>query len=268
MKLSPIQLPPRPRGLKFEIAALVDARFEVKAEAATIEIFGAVGFDVTPARIAAGLREIGNRPATVQLNSPGGDPFDGLAIFNLLRGHAAGVVTQVIGIAASAASLIAMAGDRIEIARSATVMIHRASGGAMGDSDTMRQMATALDQIDAVMARLYQARTSLPLEQITSLMAAETFMSSDEAIALGFADTLLNRDAAPAPRTVATTMPSKRDFERELRSRGFSHSVAAKMVAEAWPGTRQRDAADTEIDLDAVADAIAGNIAAHLPSNL
>ena len=193
---------------------------------------------------------------TVQINSPGGDPFEGLAIYNLLRGHPQPVTVQVLGIAASAASIIAMAGERIEIARAAQIMIHRASGGALGDSDTMRAMAAALDSVDAVLAGVYQARTGLPLEQIVDMMAAETFLPSDEALDLGFADALLERDAMPSPRLAASAAPqSKRELDEQLRRLGFSRSVAARMTSAAWHA-RGSDDTESDVDLETVAAAV------------
>lgn len=266
LNLAPVTIPARPRGLKFELSALADARFDVRAEAATIEIFAVIGLDVTPARVAAALRQIGNRQVVVQINSPGGDPFDGLAIFNLLRGHAGGVVTQVLGIAASAASLVALAGERVEIARAAQIMIHRASAGVVGDADTMRTMAAALDGVDATLAEVYQARTGLPLTQIRAMMADETFMQSGEAIELGFADTLLDRDAAPAPRIAASAALSKRELDAHLRGLGLSRAVAARMVAEAYPGADSAGEHQREtLDFDAIARVLADNTAALTP---
>ena len=259
MKLSPVEIPPRPKGLRIEALAIEDPRFEIDAQAATISVFDVIGLDVTAARIAGALRAIGDKPVTVQINSPGGNAFDGLAIFNLLRGHTKPVTVQVLGLAASAASIVAMAGDTIQIARAAQIMIHRAQGGAMGDADMMRTMAGALDKVDSTIAGVYQARTGLPAAQVADMMAAETFMSSDDALAWGFADALLDRDAAPAPRVAAAATPqSKRELEEQFRQLGFSRSVAARMTGAAWDA-RQRENDIPALDLSAVAEAMNAN---------
>lgn len=262
MKLAPIEIPARPKGLRFEFSALADPRFEVNAEAATITVFDVIGLEVTASRIAGALRSIGNRPVTVQINSPGGDPFVGMAIYNLLRGHPQPVTVQVLGIAASAASIIAMGGERIEIARAAQIMIHRASGGAVGDGDTMRSMAAALDKVDGVLAGVYEAKTGLPRDQVAAMMASETFMASDEALALGFADSLLERDASPPPRVSASAAPrSKRDWEEHFRQLGLGRSEAARSAAAVWRTDGAHDT-DPEIDFDQVAAAVTRNFAA------
>jgi ATP-dependent Clp protease protease subunit len=266
VKLSPVLVPQRPKGLRIEALAVTDPRFEIDAQAATIEIFDTIGDGgVTPARVSAALRSIGEKPVTVQINSPGGDVFAGLAVFNLLRGHSQKVTTQVLGLAASAASVIAMAGEDIQIARGAMVMIHRAAGGAMGDAGVMRQMADALDKVDATLTGIYAARTGLPAEQIVSMMADETFLTSDEAVGLGFADTLLDRDALSAPRMAASAVPqSKRELEEQFRRLGFSRSVSARMTGAAW-AARQNEAENHELDLEAIANAITQNVAAVVP---
>lgn len=257
MNLPEIKLPIRPKDLRFDVRAVVDPNFNVKAESGTISIFDVIGLEVTASRVAGALRAIGARPVTVQINSPGGDPFEGAAIYNLLRAHPQPVTVQVLGIAASAASIIAMAGERIEIARNASIMIHRSHGLAAGDADTMMSMAALLEQTDAALAGVYQVRTTLPLEQITAMMAAETFMASDEAINLGFADTLLGRDAAEPPKLAASGAPgSKRALEDQLRSLGLSRSLAARGAAAAWPAI-SRDQPDIDID------AIAARVSAH-----
>jgi ATP-dependent Clp protease, protease subunit len=258
MNLPTITLPTRPKGLRFEIRAVAEPQFNVRADVATISIFDVIGLEVTASRIAGALRAIGARPVTVQINSPGGDPFEGAAIYNLLRGHGQPITVQVLGMAASAASLIAMAGERVEIARNAQIMIHRASGIAAGDAEAMKGMAALLEKTDAAMAEVYQARTTLPIDRITAMMEAETFMLSDEAIELGFADTLLARDAAEPPRLAASGAPStKRTLEDQLRSLGLSRAVAARAAAAAWPAI-SRD--ETDIDIDAIAARVSAHI--------
>lgn len=259
--MKPVSIPDRPRGLKFDAYALADPRFEVKAEAATISIFDVIGLDVTTARVAGALRSIGPKPVTVEINSPGGDPFTGLAVFNLLRGHGQKITTRVLGLAASAASLIAMAGDRIEMARASSIMIHRSAGGAMGTADDMRAMATALDAVDATMRDLYAARTGVPAEQIAGMMAAETWLPPADAIALGFADGLLERDAMPAPAR-ASAPSSKRQLDAAFQALGFSRSEARRMTAAAWH-VKEKD--PEAIDLAAVAAALTGHYATQKP---
>lgn len=252
MKLQPISLPERPKALRFDIKAVADARFEISADAATITIFDTIGSEVTPNRIAGALRAIGDRPVTVQINSPGGDPFDGMSIFNLLRGHSQPVLVQVLGIAASAASIVAMAGDKIEIGRGAQFMIHRAQGVALGDRDAMRVMASALEKTDAAMAGVYQARTGQQHEHIVAMMDAETFLSSDEAIALGFADALLESDAPPVRLAASQTFANRKQLEETLRRSGFPGAAASRVAAGGFPALAGEAAAPPPVDLERV----------------
>jgi ATP-dependent protease ClpP protease subunit len=126
----------------------------------------------------------------VRINSGGGDAFAGIAIHNMLRAHPAEVVTTVEGLAASAASLIAMAGDRIIMARGSMLMIHNPAALAMGESSDLRKTAEVLDQLRDSLVSIYQARTKKSAEEIVALLDAETWLTAEQAIADGFADEL------------------------------------------------------------------------------
>lgn len=124
----------------------------------------------------------------VLVDSPGGDYFDGVAIMNILKRHAANVTIEVIGEAASAASVIAMAGDTIEMHTGTDMMVHRAWTIALGNGDDMRTAAQQLDVIDDSLGSIYAARTNKPRAEIDKLVAATTHMSAAKAVAEGFAD--------------------------------------------------------------------------------
>ncbi|MBA2588720.1 MAG: Clp protease ClpP [Alphaproteobacteria bacterium] len=260
MKLSPVEIPQKPKGLVIKAFAVDAPHFAADAASGVIEIFepiGAGGAD--PSKVSAALRSIGNRPAIVRLNSPGGDVFAGMTIFNQLRAHKPGVIVEVLGLAASAASVIAMAGDEIRMARASELMIHRAEGGAVGNSDTFKQMSAVLDQVDGVLAKIYADRTGLTVAATARLMADETFMTADQAVGLGFADAVLQRDAAPPPRMSASAGPAnKPELEQELRRLGYSRSIANRMTAAAW-SARGQDAPEFAVDLERVAAAVIRN---------
>jgi len=137
----------------------------------------------------------------------------------------------------------------------------------LGTADDMRTMADALDRIDGSMAAIYAARTQLQPSEVARMMAVETFMSADEAVALGFADGLLENQAAVAPpRLSASAAPaSKRDLEEQFRKLGFSRSIAARMTEAAWPAAGRCETSDSDLDFDAIATVIANNLAAHVP---
>lgn len=165
----------------------------------TIGIYDVIGDDywgegVTAKRISAALRAIGDKPVTVTINSPGGDVFEGIAIYNLLKEHSQAVTVKIVGIAASAASIIAMAGDEIEIGKSAFIMIHNAWTMAVGNRHDMREVASFLEPFDDAMVGVYSDYTGIKKDEIISMMDKETFIAGEAAVELGFATRLLDSD--------------------------------------------------------------------------
>ena len=126
-------------------------------------------------------------PIDLRLNSPGGSVFDAVAIYNALKRHSGEITVWIDGIAASAASYIAMAGDEIVMPENAFLMIHDPSGLVMGTSAEMREMAETMDKIAGSMIRGYAGRSGRSEEEIAALMAAETWFDAEAAIAAGLA---------------------------------------------------------------------------------
>lgn len=167
----------------------------------TISIYETIGFDfwtgggVTVKRIDAALRSIGkNKDVVVNINSPGGDVFEGLAIYNRLREHKAKVTVNVLGLAASAASFIAMAGDEVRIARAAFFMVHNAWLCACGDRNFLREIADWLEPFDNTIADIYAVRTEIELAELIKQMDAETWIGGKQAVDTGWADDFLESD--------------------------------------------------------------------------
>ena len=166
----------------------------------SISIYDVIGEDfwtgegVTVKRIDAALRKIGNRDVVVNINSPGGDVFEGIAIYNRLREHPAQVHVRVLGLAASAASIIAMAGDRVEIGDAAFIMIHNAWVMAVGNRHDMAEVAAFLEPFDAALRDVYVQRTGMEAADIEAMMDAETWIGGKSAVEKGFADALLPSD--------------------------------------------------------------------------
>lgn len=129
-----------------------------------------------------------NRALTVRINSPGGNIYDGVAILNSLRSHPGKVTVVVDGIAASAASVIAMGGDEIVMARNSEMMIHNGRAIATGGAEDMRKMADRLDQVNANMATIYADKAGGTADEWRAIMAAETWYSAEEAVTAGLAD--------------------------------------------------------------------------------
>jgi ATP-dependent Clp protease protease subunit len=126
-------------------------------------------------------------PIDLRLNSPGGSVFDAVAIFNALTRHSGTITVWIDGIAASAASYVAMAGDEIVMPENAFLMIHDPSGIVMGTAADMRDMAATMDKIAGSMVRGYAVRSGKPEEEIATLMAAETWFDAKDALAAGLA---------------------------------------------------------------------------------
>jgi ATP-dependent Clp protease protease subunit len=241
MSLAEFTMRARP-GLRASFSPKALARFDptlkpaAAARDANITMFGPIGIDlesdgVTARRVAGALREIGAQPVTVQINSPGGDVFEGHAIYELLRGHArAGhrVRVEVLGMAASAASIVAMSGDEIAVGVGSSIMIHNASVMAAGNRLDFLEVHDWLAPFDRAMVEVYAARTGQPADQIAAMMdKGDTWLTAEQALELGFADSRL--EAAPA--------------------RDFDERAAAKLRAEriydllaAYAGLSRKDA--------------------------
>lgn len=165
-----------------------------------INILGQIGdsfFEegTTAKLVSALLRKANGKDITVNINSPGGDFFEGLAIHSLLDGYSGKVTVNVLGLAASAASVIAMAGDEINIAKAGFIMIHNAWTIAMGNSGDMQEVSDVLAKFDKSMVGLYASKTGLEQKEVSKMMGAETWLSSEDAIEKGFANGLLNDTA-------------------------------------------------------------------------
>ena len=206
-------------------------------DARTISVYDVIGYDywtgdgVTAKRIAAALRNMGAGPVTVNINSPGGDMFEGLAIYNLLREHKGEVTVKVLGLAASAASVIAMAGDTVQIARAGFLMIHNAWVVSMGNRNDLREVADWLEPFDAAMADIYAARTGADVNGMAKLMDAEAWVGGTRAVEDGFADELLPSDQVEQTGGKASASAVRR-LEAALRSSGMPKSEAMRLISE------------------------------------
>lgn len=125
---------------------------------------------------------------TLRLNSPGGSVFEGMAIYNRLKQHKAGITVYVDGLAASMASVIAMAGDVVVMPANSMMMIHNPWTFAIGDADGLRDNADLLDKIKTTMLAAYSEKTGLSEDEISAIMDEETWLTGAEALEMGFAD--------------------------------------------------------------------------------
>lgn len=145
------------------------------------------------------LNSIKTSAITVRINSPGGSLFDSIAIYNTLVQHKAKVLTRVDALAASGASIIAMAGDEVEMMVGSQMMIHDALGVEIGNAKAMREMATFLDKQSDNIASIYAARGNQTVDEFRKMMLAETWMFADEAVALGLADRVFGASMPDMP---------------------------------------------------------------------
>ncbi|GLC92323.1 ATP-dependent Clp protease proteolytic subunit [Cupriavidus sp. TA19] len=203
----------------------------------TISVYDVIGYDywsgdgVTAKRIAGALRSMGAGPVTVNVNSPGGDMFEGLSIYNLLREHDGEVTVKVLGLAASAASIIAMAGDKVQISRAGFLMIHNAWVLAVGNRHDLTEIAATLKPFDDAMGSIYSARTGKDTKAVAKLMDAETWISGQTAIDDGFADEFLPSDQVKKGDAKAQASAVRR-IEAALRSSGMPKNDAMRLISE------------------------------------
>lgn len=147
------------------------------------------GDEITPQDFKKDLDALGEiANLNIFINSGGGDVFAGQAIHSMLRRHAAYKTVYIDGIAASIASVIAMAGDKIIMPKNAMMMIHKAWTMMAGNADKMRKMADDMDKIDESIVSTYEAKTGLKPDEIIEFMTAEKWMTAEEAVKNGFAD--------------------------------------------------------------------------------
>jgi ATP-dependent protease ClpP protease subunit len=244
-----------------------NANLQPKAAADnTITILEAIGEDywtgggVTARRIAAALRSIGDQDVVVEVNSPGGDFFEGIAIYNALRAHPHKVTVRVLGLAASAASVIAMAGDEIQIGKAGFLMVHNAWTITVGNRHDLAAAIKEVEPFDDAMAALYAERSSADKAQAVEWMDNETWFNGEQAIEAGLADELLSADAVvedSAKAQASKGMHATRRLDAHLAKTGMPRSERRALLADAKGGTQ--DAAPTVThDADEIAALVSG----------
>lgn len=189
--------------------------YSIKAganQSAEIWIYDEIGgWGISARQFASELKSLGDiRHITLRIHSPGGDVFEGMAIYNLLSQHPAQITVKIDGLAASMGSVIAMVGDDVQIPENAMIMVHKPWGIQGGDAEDMRRYAELLDKVEGTLISAYTKKTGKSAEEIASLLETETWMGGAEAVEAGFADTLLS------PLEAAACFNSHRltDFEK------------------------------------------------------
>lgn len=238
-----------PQTFAFEADAEALERWTPEIRAAqtpenTISILDVIGEDfwtgggVTSKRVAAALRAIGDQEVFVDVNSPGGDFFEGVTIYNMLRSHKAKVTVRILGLAASAASVISMAGDDIQIGKAGFMMIHNAWVIALGNRHDMRAAADTLEPFDDAMATVYAERSDTEKKIVANWMDDETWFNGERAVAEGLADGYLAVDTTTDPTQAAQggTINAARRIEAIMARQGIPRSERRSLIGEVKGG--------------------------------
>lgn len=160
-----------------------------KAEGVEVVLSGEVGnWDVSARQIADAIENKTGVPLTIKINSVGGDVFEGFALYNAIKMHEGPTTAIVEGLAASAASLFAMAADVVVMRPASMMMVHNPHTVAAGESKDLRQSADVLDKVRDIMVQRYKTKTGQPEESLIEMLDAETWLTPEEAVELGFAD--------------------------------------------------------------------------------
>jgi ATP-dependent Clp endopeptidase proteolytic subunit ClpP len=179
------------------------------ADATDIYVYESIGgwFGMWADDFIRELKDVATSKINLRLNSPGGSVFDGIAIANALRSHPANVTVYVDSLAASIASVIALAGDRVVMMPQSQFMVHNASGVCQGDATEMTRMADMLDKQSLNIAKAYAQHTGGSLTDWQNYMAEETWFSAEEAVAVGLADEVLPMKSTEPATATASAAP-------------------------------------------------------------
>jgi len=234
------------------------------AKANELLIYDEIGYwGITAKQFRQDLGAVAGDEVTVRINSPGGDVFEGVAIYNTIKADNRPVSIVIDGLAASAASFIAMAGDDIEIADNAFMMIHRAWGFVIGNAMDLRETADFLEKIDDQIAEMYAKRGNEDAAAFLAMMDAETWLNAKESKALDLVDTITDEAEAQALFDLshfnAVPAAMKRRVEHDLRDVGYSQSAAARAVAKGFSALEREvpEHGHREGDLQAVLQTLA-----------
>ena len=211
-------------------------------EERVLELYGTIAEeswfddDITP-RMFKDELNAGSGDVTVWINSPGGDCIAASQIYTMLMDYKGNVTVKIDGIAASAASVIAMAGTKVLMAPTALMMIHNPMTGAFGDHEDMQKAIEMLNEVKESIINAYEIRTNLSRAKLSHLMSSETWMNAKKAIELGFADEILTDD-----KTVADVPPFA------FSSKAVEATLINKITAKAKPVVKAEPKAEPKVE--------------------
>lgn len=202
-----------------------------------------------------------SKTINIRLNSPGGSVFDGTTIFNAIKQHKSKTIAHIDGLAASIASVIALAADEVRMAENAFLMIHEPWSMVIGNADIMRDEAELLDKVGGTIAKTYMDKSKKDEKEILEMMKSETWMSAQEALDAGFVDSIVTENKEKAQNlfdlSIFMNVPDKlkdkkpvlseRMIESVLRDAGCSHKQAKAILSAGYKdGQRDVDQIDPE----------------------
>ena len=197
-------------------------------QTADIYIYDEIGgWGISARRFTEDLLSLGNLShINLHIHSPGGEVFDGIAIYNQLKNHSATITVYIDGLAASMASVIAMVGDTVIMPKNAMMMIHKPWGVSWGDANDMREYADLLDKLENVLIPAYVAKTGKTTEEITAMLEQETWLDGDECVEHGFADKVIE------PVKAMASLTSKRIEEFSSMPSAIKNQITPKNVTK------------------------------------
>jgi ATP-dependent Clp protease protease subunit len=191
------------------------------------------GDEVTPKVFKDELLS-GSGPVTVWINSPGGDVFAAAQIYTMLREYPGDVTVKINGVAASAASVVAMAGNSVLMSPVSCLMLHNPSTVAIGDGEEMLRAKALLDEVKESIINAYEVKTKLSRTKLSHLMDAETWMNAHKAVELGFADKVLYAEEESPPEQAVSLL-----FSRAAVTKAAAKTVAFGSFNYYWVADRQ-----------------------------
>ena len=179
------------------------------------------------------IKSFKDSPMNLHINCVGGDVFDGMAIYNIIKKRTSKTTVYIEGIAASMGSVIALAADSVVMAENSLFMIHNAWGGAMGEAKEMKKTANLLDKISGEIADIYVKKTKLPYDKVKEMMDEETWLNAEEALELGFIDSISDAIKVAAKYDVSKF---KNITNKEIKNKLSINIKSKKMTDElkAW----------------------------------
>lgn len=203
-----------------KIKTRLEVKNEVEGDYAEMYLYGTITdyswYEedvITSKKVRDQLSKVTKDTIHVHINSGGGDVFESIAIYNLIKNHKAEIIIYVDGLAASGASIICMAGDKIVMPSNSMIMIHKAWTWATGNADELRKVASDMDKIDSAVTESYVSRFIGTKEELTQLLSDETWLTAQECKELGFCNEILNieeeKEQEPAKNSILDKYKNK-----------------------------------------------------------